>query len=878
MLNEKAGGTPLSYARLSELNSMIFNAGLHDLSSVGHFFTWHNQQQQNPIHIKLDRVIVNDNWLTYFPHTFYKVDDPDCSDHSPLILMNPLSINKGHRFMFKNYCLNQPEFWSNLVDVFSLPNKISPLSSFSYKLKTLKNIVKSKSWSNANTIQTQIDTLKTQQHSVIAQLQNTPLDPFLNCCLTDINTKLAFYHNSLTSWMTQRAKVNWLTNGEDDLKFLYLPDQIKATAIAVIPKQSHATNVKDFRPIALCNVIYKIIAKIIANRMKEVMPLIINPSQGGFIHKRVISDNILLASDTLGSFNTKAKQKYFCAKFDITKAFDMVSRDFLYQRLEVKGFPEMFINWIKACTKDVHFSVSINGKLEGYFNSTSGLRQGCPLSPYLFSISMDGLSSCFDHAIATKSFNGIKAGNCIVSHLMFADDLLVFGLATVDNAQALNNILRNFGAATSLHTNPAKSSILISKDTTIASSICAILNIRQTSSPMIYLGLPIFYKKLKIAHFQPLLQKIVTLLDGWKAKTLSFAGRIQYIKFTICNTLAYWIRGSIIPKSCCKLINRMCARFTFFGNINLKKLHTLSWKNTTLPKQNGGLGIPSIDSMYHSFGCSIIWRFLNSSNLFFCWWRAKYHSLWNTSAVNCSHYWNALCKQANHIKHCINFTICPTNTLSVFWDPWCGGHSIADYLILNNSIEQYTQFFDWKVSDIIWGSYWAIPSFLDSHLAMSINSVVIEDNMDNHFWLGKQNPKFADFRNQFYRGLKTADVLAMRGITDHFNCCFCHGEKETVSHLFFECNFTFNIIKSLLPWMDSQLLKPNLYQVYDSIYEQNINKQLKHYFLLSGSATIYHLWRARNDRLYGGIIDSQETISVKIRKALILKTHGSKRS
>ncbi|KAI0512068.1 hypothetical protein KFK09_012703 [Dendrobium nobile] len=179
--------------------------------------------------------------------------------------------------------------------------------------------------------------------------------------------------------------------------------------------------------------------------------------------------------------------------------------------------------------------------------------------------------------------------------------------------------------------------------------------------------------------------------------------------------------------------------------------------------------------------------------------------------------------------------------------------------------------------------------------------------MDNHFWLGKQNPKFADFRNQFYSnlevvewhkfiwhkkaslrysvyawlafkgGLKTADVLAMRGITDHFNCCFCHGEKETVSHLFFDCNFTFNVIKSLLPWMDSHLLKPNLYQVYDSIYEQKINKQLKHYYLLSASATIYHLWRARNDRLYGGIIDSQETISVKIRKALILKTHGWKR-
>ncbi|PKU61333.1 putative mitochondrial protein [Dendrobium catenatum] len=248
--------------------------------------------------------------------------------------------------------------------------------------------------------------------------------------------------------------------------------------------------------------------------MKQVLPHIIHPSQGGFIHKRMISDNILLATDILGCFNHKDKLKYLCAKFDITKAFDMVSREFLYKRLEDKGFPSLFISWIKACTSNVHFSICINGVLEGYFNSTSGIRQGCPLSPYLFCIIMDGLSSLFDLATSNNSLQGIKAGNCEVSHLMFADDLLVFSTATTANAHTIKSILMDFAAVSGLNVNPNKSSILISKNTMMAEEICNILNVQQSFSPMKYLGLPIFYKKLRSCDFQPLLQKITTLLDG----------------------------------------------------------------------------------------------------------------------------------------------------------------------------------------------------------------------------------------------------------------------------------------------------------------------------------------------------------------------------
>ncbi|PKU67688.1 Putative ribonuclease H protein [Dendrobium catenatum] len=565
-LGDKAGGTALSIPKLGDFNSLVFNTGVHELSSVGHFFTWHNHQHLNPIHIKLDRVLINDHWLLNFPNSFYRVDDPVCSDHSPLIV-------------------------------------------------------------------------------------------------------------------------------------------------------------------------------------------IIHPSQGGFIHKRIISDNILLAADILSSFNLKAKNKFLCAKFDITKAFDLVSREFLYDRLEAKGFPNLFISWIKACTSDVHFSICINGVLEGYFNSSSGIRQGCPMSPYLFSIIMDALSIKFDIATTNNSFHGIKAGSCEVSHLLFADDLLVFGTATTSNAHTINEILSDFAAVSGLKVNPLKSSILISNNTTVADELCDILNIQQSFSPIKYLGLPMFYKKLKIRDFQPLLQKIATLLEGWKAKTLSFAGRIQFIKFTIANTLAYWIRGSIIPKSCYKLINRMCSRFTFFGNINERKLATISWKTTCCPKMNGGLGLPSVDSLNHNFACSIIWRFLNTSSLLFSWWKGRYTSLWNQMGEKKSNYWDYLCKKAAEIKSCITFSVNANSNLSFIWDPWCGGISVADFLSNQNKLHLVSSLYDWEISKLISSNNWALPPWLDNQLVSLINSVPIDEQQENHYWFDNQNPKFGDFNLQFFASL-----------------------------------------------------------------------------------------------------------------------------
>ncbi|KAI0513680.1 hypothetical protein KFK09_009710 [Dendrobium nobile] len=258
------------------------------------------------------------------------------------------------------------------------------------------------------------------------------------------------------------------------------------------------------------------------------------------------------------------------------------------------------------------------------------------------------------------------------------------------------------------------------------------------------------------------------------------------------------------------------------------------------------------------------------------------------------------------IKSCITFSVSAYSNLSFTWDPWCGGSSIADYLHNQNSLSIIPSISHWNISQFIRGTSWDLPNGLDDCLVSLINSVTIDEQQENHCWKDKQNLKFSDFNSHFYAtlplvnwykyiwhkksairysvyawmafrgGLKTTDVLAVRGIIVPNTCCFCNTEKETISHLFFECHYTFGIAIALLPWMHRMFMRPNIHQLYDTIWEQGFPTNTRNYYLLIASSMVYFVWRARNDRLFGGIIDCKATTIAKIRKAISIKTHGWK--
>lgn len=159
---------------------------------------------------------------------------------------------------------------------------------------------------------------------------------------------------------------------------------------------------KDYRPILCCNVLYKIISKLIANRLKSVLPKFISLNQSEFIKERLLMENVLLAIEIVKDYHKEDVSPCCAMMIDISKTLDSVQWSFLLNTLKALGLPEKIIKWISLCVTTASFSVQVNGELDGYFQSSRWLRQGYSLSPYLFVMCMNVLSRMLDEA-ALKS-------------------------------------------------------------------------------------------------------------------------------------------------------------------------------------------------------------------------------------------------------------------------------------------------------------------------------------------------------------------------------------------------------------------------------------------------------------------------------------------
>jgi mannosylglycoprotein endo-beta-mannosidase len=200
-----------------------------------------------------------------------------------------------------------------------------------------------------------------------------------------------------------------------------MPAHINDTHIALIPLQLVPLVPADYRPISLCNVIYKIIAKCIANRLKPHLPDYIHPSQQAFIEGRRISNNIIIAQEITHSFAISSwKSKAFMLKIDLAKAFDRLEWNFIVDALARIGLHGHFINLIHACVSSPTFFVVINGQPFAKLQGDRGIRQGCPLSPYLFVMAINELSIALQEAMCNNYFAEITLGpNCPLMIFLF---------------------------------------------------------------------------------------------------------------------------------------------------------------------------------------------------------------------------------------------------------------------------------------------------------------------------------------------------------------------------------------------------------------------------------------------------------------------------
>jgi hypothetical protein len=246
---------------------------------------------------------------------------------------------------------------------------------------------------------------------------------------------------------------------ETRLKGEIIPS-INSTFVALIPKVNKPTVFNDFRPISLCNLCYKIISKIIAKRLRPILSRVLSEEQLGFLKGRQILDAIGTAQECLHSIRAR-KLKALILKIDLKKAYDCTSWDFLRLVLHQCGFGLKTTNWIMACVVSTTYATLINGEATNFFKSSKGLRQGCPLSPLLFILVMEGLSLALKKAKSEGQITGIKVSSMIrILHLLFVDDILIMTKASLAEWEKIQSILQVFCRASGLIINTQKSTIL----------------------------------------------------------------------------------------------------------------------------------------------------------------------------------------------------------------------------------------------------------------------------------------------------------------------------------------------------------------------------------------------------------------------------------
>lgn len=275
-----------------------------------------------------------------------------------------------------------------------------------------------------------------------------------------------------------------------------MPLDINSTHKCLIPKRNDPQKITDYRPISLSNVLSRIVSKVLANRLKKILPHIISMSQSAFLPDRLITNNVLVAFETMHCINLqrKGKEGLMEIKLDMSKAFDRVEWPCLERIMERLGFHDHWISLMMMCIKSVSYTVLLNGEPKGLIHSTRGIRQEDPISPYLFLLCGEGLSAMLKQEENRGCINGVSMCRRApwISHLLFDDDSLIFYRANMTECSNIWKILREYEMASRQKMNKEKTSLFFNKNTTMETqdSIKRLFGAQIIKQHKQYLGLP----------------------------------------------------------------------------------------------------------------------------------------------------------------------------------------------------------------------------------------------------------------------------------------------------------------------------------------------------------------------------------------------------
>ncbi|XP_019181390.1 PREDICTED: uncharacterized protein LOC109176414 [Ipomoea nil] len=394
-----------------------------------------------------------------------------------------------------------------------------------------------------------------------------------------------------------------------------VPVGILESFVTLIPKKDNTESAADFRPITLLNVVFKIITKVVVNRLRPLMDKLVGPHQNSFLPGRSTLDNIVLTQEIMHSMrNKKGKKGSLVMKVDLHKAYDSIDWGFLEHTLQDFGFPRQLISLVLFSLKESTIGILWNGGKLPNYTPGRGLRQGNPLASYLFILAMEKLSMNIHVETRDKNWKPVtlnRGGTC-VSHIFFADDLMLFGEATEAQTKVIIDCLGKFSRRSGLHVNLGKSLIYCSPNTPNRTKrlVRSLSNIPVTLGK--YLGIPILQKRVSRRHFSYILDNMRKKLANWKTGFLSLAGRRILVQSALATIPVYTMQTMALPTGTCNDIDKICRDFLWGSTDTTRKIHAVNWNEVCSPRDLGGLGLRMAKDFNLALLVKLAWQTMNN--------------------------------------------------------------------------------------------------------------------------------------------------------------------------------------------------------------------------------------------------------------------------
>ena len=375
--------------------------------------------------------------------------------------------------------------------------------------------------------------------------------------------------------------------------------------LTLIPKKGDQKLISNKRAICLLDIVYKITAKVMANRLMNVLHKLIATDQTGSIRGRYIGTNLRTVDDVI-RYSEIEKSSGILMALDFQNAFNTVEHKFVYDVLRRFNFGESFIGWIRLLHNDAELAIINNGYTSGWFKTSRGLQQGCPVSALLFSLVVEILAIKLR---AVSTIEGIKVAGREFRLTQYCDDTTLF-VRDLTSASAAVNIIEDFGNISGLQLNMSKSQFMwIGKKRDSEEMICDHVPVKQLKI------LGVIFSAVRDCtddNMRPIVSKIEGTLNQWSQRDLTLKGRITIAKSLVVSQLIYMMSAASIEKKYLDSIQSKIMKFLWRG-----RPPKVSKKTLQQGIEAGGLNAPNLLAIYKAIRASWMGRIVINREMTF---------------------------------------------------------------------------------------------------------------------------------------------------------------------------------------------------------------------------------------------------------------------